>query len=347
MFNKINCKIPLDEFINNALYHPKKGFYMKKSPFGKEGDFITAPNISNIFSEMIFVWLLSYWEKFYKNKKINIIELGAGNAEMMSQIIRSSQKFSSFKSNCNFIIYEKSTKLIKIQKKKLRKYKVRWIKSLDKIDNKPTIFIGNEFLDALPVKQYLNINNNWHERYVQKKGSKYKFSNQKCNIKKIEKRLNFKISKDQNFLEISFEEINLIKKLNNIISENGGCILFIDYAYSDYKMFDTLQAVKKHRKVDIFYDIGNADISHIINIPFLKKIAKKINLQLTHNTQRNFLLNLGILQRGEILAANKSFLEKANIYYRINRLIDKKQMGELFKIIFFHKKNNNFKLGFK
>ena len=118
MFNKINCKIPLDEFINNALYHPKKGFYMKKSPFGKEGDFITAPNISNIFSEMIFVWLLSYWEKFYKNKKINIIELGAGNAEMMSQIISSSQKFSSFKSNCNFIIYEKRKKLIKIQKKK-------------------------------------------------------------------------------------------------------------------------------------------------------------------------------------------------------------------------------------
>ena len=347
MFNKINCKIPLDEFINNALYHPKKGFYMKKSPFGKEGDFITAPNISNIFSEMIFVWLLSYWEKFYKNKKINIIELGAGNAEMMSQIIRSSQKFSSFKSNCNFIIYEKRKKLIKIQKKKLRKYKVRWIKSLDKIDNKPTIFIGNEFLDALPVKQFLNINNNWHERYVQKKGSNYKFSNQECNIEKIEKKLDFKISKDQNFLEISFEEINLLKKLNNIISENGGCILFIDYAYLNYKMFDTLQAVKKHRKVDIFCDIGNADISHIINIAFLKKIAKNINLQLTYNTQRNFLLNLGILQRGEILAANKSFLEKANIYYRINRLIDKKQMGELFKIIFFHKKNNNFKLGFK
>ena len=87
MFNKKNCKIPLDKFISNALYHPKKGYYMKKIPFGKDGDFITAPNISKIFSEMIFLWLISFWEKFYKGKKINFVELGAGNGEMIHQII--------------------------------------------------------------------------------------------------------------------------------------------------------------------------------------------------------------------------------------------------------------------
>ena len=80
---------------------------------------------------------------------------------------------------------------------------------------------------------------------------------------------------------------------------------------------------------------------------FLKKIVSKHNLELSYSTQRNFLLNLGILHRAEILAKNKSFLDKANIYYRINRLIDKKQMGELFKVIYIHKKNNRFKLGFK
>ena len=124
-------------------------------------------------------------------------------------------------------------------------------------------------------------------------------------------------------------------------------MLFIDYAYIGDKIFDTLQEVKKHKKISPLKEVGNSDISHLINIPFLKKIVSKHNLELSYSTQRNFLLNLGILHRAEILAKNKSFLDKANIYYRINRLIDKKQMGELFKVIYIHKKNNRFKLGFK
>ena len=122
MFDKINFKIPLDKFIENALYHPKKGYYSTKNPFGKEGDFITAPNISKVFSEMIFIWIISYWQKFYKNKEINIIELGAGNGEMIKQIIISSKKFNNFHKNCNFKIFEKSEKLIKLQKSRLKKY---------------------------------------------------------------------------------------------------------------------------------------------------------------------------------------------------------------------------------
>ena len=347
MFNRSNYKIPLDEFINNALYHPKKGYYMNNVPFGKDGDFVTAPNISKVFSEMIFLWTISYWSKFYKNKKINIVELGAGNGEMMHQLVYTSKKFVEFDSKCNFIIYEKSQNLVKLQKQKLKKNNIKWIKNLDKLENNPTIFLGNEFLDALPIKQYIKTNNIWFERYIQKKGSLYNFTNKEFNIKKAEKKLNFKISKNQKFLEISFEEYNIIKKLNKIVEKNGGCMLFIDYAYLKDKMEDTLQAVKKHKRVNIFNEVGNSDLSHLINIPYLKKMTKQLNLELIYNTQRNFLINLGILKRAEILAANKSFLEKANIYYRINRLIDKKQMGELFKVICLYKKSSKFELGFK
>tara|TARA_Y100000590_G_scaffold437445_1_gene559115 strand:+ start:1496 stop:2569 length:1074 start_codon:yes stop_codon:yes gene_type:complete len=347
MFNKKNYKIPLDKFIDNALYNPKNGYYMQKIPFGKNGDFITAPNISKIFSEIFFLWLMSYWQKFYIDKKINIVELGAGNGEMMYQIISSAKRFKKFYNKCNFSIYEKSNKLIKLQKKKLKKNDVTWLKNLDKLKNKPTIFFGNEFLDALPVKQFIKYNNIWHERYVEKKGDMYIFAKIKCDIKKVEKKLNFKISKNQKFLEISFEEFNIIQKLNNIISKKGGCILFIDYAYTNKKMFDTLQAVKNHKKINILEEIGSSDISHMININFLKKYSKKINLEVDYNTQRDFLLNLGIMKRAEILAARTSFLEKANIFYRVNRLIDRKQMGELFKVIYLYKKNKKFKLGFK
>ncbi len=347
MFDKENLKIPLDKFIYNALYHSKDGYYMKKNPFGKSGDFITAPNISKIYSEMIFLWILSYWNKFFKDEKINVVELGAGDGEMMSHIIKSARKFGNFYVNCNFQIYERSYKLIKIQKEKLKKNKIKWIKNLDKLENKPTIFIGNEFLDALPFKQFIYLKKKWYEIYIQKKSGHYNFTNIKCDIKKIENKLGFKIQTKQDFLEISFEEIKIIKKLNSFINLNGGCMLFIDYAYSNLKMFDTLQAVQKHKKINIFKAVGKSDISRLINIPFIKKIAKKLNLELDYSTQRKFLLNMGIMQRAEILASKKSFLEKANIFYRVKRLIDKKQMGELFKVMYFYKKNKKFNLGFK
>ena len=347
MFDKKNIKIPIDKFINNALYHPKKGYYMRKVPFGKCGDFITAPNISKIFSETIFLWLISYWEKFYKNKKINIVELGAGNGEMMVQIINSSKKFEKFYNKCDFFIYEKSNRLIELQKKLLKQHKITWLRSLNKLKNKPTIFFGNEFLDALPFKQFINSNNSWYERYIQKKDGVYDFVKIKCDLNKIEKKLNLKISNKQNFLEISFVGLKIIQKLNSIITKTGGCLLFIDYAHKNQKMFDTMQAIKNHKKTNVLKDVGSSDISHMVSIPFLKQFAKKLNLKVDYNTQREFLLNLGIMKRAEILAANKNFLEKANIFYRINRLIDKKQMGELFKVIYLYKKNKKFNLGFE
>ena len=347
MFNKKNIKIPLDKFIDKALYHPKNGYYMRKVPFGQYGDFVTAPNISKIFSEMVFLWLISYWEKFYKGRKINIVELGAGNGEMISQIISSAKNYKIFYNKCDFIIFEKSNKLIKLQKEKLKNQNIKWLKNLDKLQNKPTIFVGNEFLDALPIKQFINFKGNWYERYVQKHKGIFYFTKVKCNMKRVENKIKLKLSKNQNFLEISFEEIKIIKKLNNIIKKNNGCILFIDYAHSNQKMFDTLQAVKKHKKADILNDIGNADISHMVNLSFLRKITKNLNLKIKFTTQRKFLLNLGIMKRAEILANRASFLEKANIFYRINRLIDRRQMGELFKVILLHKKNKQFNLGFK
>ena len=113
-----NHNLPLDKFIDLSLYKKKFGYYMKKNPFGKKGDFITAPNISRLFSEMIAIWIISFWQSIGSPKKFNLIELGAGNGEMMKILIESFQNFPIFLSSCNFIIHEKSPSLIEIQKKK-------------------------------------------------------------------------------------------------------------------------------------------------------------------------------------------------------------------------------------
>ena len=115
---KINKNISLDKFINIALYDKKMGYYMNKNPFGEKGDFTTAPNISILFSEMIAIWCIAFWENLEQPKKINIIELGAGNGEMMLQMIKVFEKFDKFKSSAKYFILEKSIFLKKIQKKK-------------------------------------------------------------------------------------------------------------------------------------------------------------------------------------------------------------------------------------
>ena len=96
--------LPLDKFINLSLYNKKFGYYMKKNPFGKEGDFITAPNVSRLFSEMLAIWVISFWESLGSPKKFNIVELGAGNGEMIFQMIRSFNNFPIFKKSCKIYI---------------------------------------------------------------------------------------------------------------------------------------------------------------------------------------------------------------------------------------------------
>ena len=105
---KQNHNLPLDEFINLSLYNKKFGYYMKKNPFGKQGDFITAPNISRLFSEMIAIWILSFWQSLGSPKKFNLIELGAGNGEMMKVLIESFKNFPDFLKSCNFLFMKKA-----------------------------------------------------------------------------------------------------------------------------------------------------------------------------------------------------------------------------------------------
>ena len=165
---KINKKkdISLDKFIDKILYDKKIGYYMHKNPFGKKGDFITAPNISILFSEMLAIWCISFWENLGYPKKINIIEMGAGNGEMMHQMIKVFKRFDKFLNSSKYFIFEKSHFLKKIQKKKITSLKVSWINSLDNLKNGPNIFLANEFFDALPIKQFIKKNNEWFEKKV-------------------------------------------------------------------------------------------------------------------------------------------------------------------------------------
>ena len=345
---KKNHKLSLDRFINLALYDKKFGYYMKKNPFGKKGDFITAPNISRLFSEMIAVWIISFWQSLGSPKKFNLIDLGAGNGEMMKIIIESFKNFPDLLKSCNFIIHEKSTSLKKIQKKKLTNVKITWVSKINKIKKLPSIFIANEFFDSIPIKQFDKKDNLWFEKFVKfEKPSKAFFFEKKVDIKKIEKKINFKISDNQDFIEYSNLGLNYLREISKIIKKNRGGLLLIDYGFNEKKMRNTLQGVSNHKFANILDNIGNVDITHNINFYLFKMIAKQVNgLESKLTTQREFLLKMGIKERAEILSKNENFLKKADIFYRLNRLIDEKQMGKLFKVMLIKNQKNKFNIGF-
>jgi len=341
--------LTLDKFIEESLYNKKSGYYMKKNPFGKRGDFITAPNISILFSEMITIWIISFWEKLNCPKHFNLVELGAGNGEMMKIVINTFNKFPQFKNSCNIKILEKSKLLREIQKKTLKNKKIKWLKNLNELNGLPCIFIANEFFDALPIKQFLRIKNKWYERHVEFTNQKIpKFLDIPCDIEKFEKKIKFPISSKQNFIEFSPLTLEYLKKIMNKIKLNGGGILIIDYGYIDKKMQNTLQAVSKHKYANVLTSFGNSDITYNLSFDLISRIIKQIGpFFQTTTTQKEFLTNLGILKRAEILSKNMTFNKKADMYFRIKRLINDKQMGNLFKVIFVTNKKDKFKLGFQ
>ena len=348
MKNKKNDLYTLDKFIEESLYNEKNGYYMKKNPFGKNGDFVTAPNISILFSEMIAIWIISFWEKLGFPKQFNLIELGAGNGEMMKILVNTFNKFPKFKDSCKINILEKSELLQQTQKTNIKDTKVKWLNNLDELDSFPCIFIANEFFDALPIKQFLKKEKKWYERYVNFANDKrLEYLDIPFDMQKFENKIKFKISYKQTFIEYSPLATQYLKTIINKIKLNNGGILIIDYAYLEKEMKNTLQAVSKHKYCNVLKNFKDSDITYNLSFNLINKIVKKLGpCSSLFTTQKKFLTRLGILDRAEILSKKMPFSEKADIYFRIKRLIDESQMGNLFKVMFITNLKNKFKLGF-
>jgi NADH dehydrogenase [ubiquinone] 1 alpha subcomplex assembly factor 7 len=341
-------EIPIDRFIENALYDKEYGYYSKKIPFGKYGDFITSPEISFLFSEIIALWVVALWEHLDRPKIFNVIELGPGSGEMGSVLIRVFKKFPDFYNSINIFLYEKSKSLKQLQKKKILGEKVKWINNFNDIKSGPVIFLGNEFFDAIPIKQYKKVDNILYEKYVRlEKNLKIQPFFKKTDLKTIQKLKKFNLIKNQSFIEFpkqGFKELDLIT--STIKRLNGG-LLLIDYGFLKQESSDTLQSVKNHKKNMLFKNVGSSDITSLVNFNLLKTYFKIKNIN-TNNivTQEFFLKKMGIINRAEILSKSMSFQKKSELYYRLQRILNPKQMGELFKVIFSFKLKKKFSIGF-
>ena len=331
--NKKNLR--LDKFIDLALYE-RNGYYLSKKPIGRKFDFVTSPEISQMFGEIIGVYLLYHWKEKI-NSKFNLIELGPGNGTLFKDIERTAKILPNFFENANVNLIEINKELRKIQEKNLNYFKqskIRWSKALNFRSKLPSIIYSNEFFDCFPVRQFLNDNNHWFERYVKfnEKENKYYSINKRVISKKILDYLNK--YKRQKIYEVSFSRNKYFEQICKYLKKNRGICILIDYGYNKKLKNFTLQAIYNHKKTSIFENIGQQDISSHVNFNELIEIAKQNKLQINEFvSQRDFLIKYGILERKKKLLTKNSNLNKNLLDEEVDRLINVDRMGNLFKCL--------------
>ncbi len=361
ILSRIRAEGPLSvaEYMGICLLDPKDGYYPTRDPLGSEGDFITAPEISQMFGEVIGLWAIQSWTDMGEPASINLIELGPGRGIMMSDILRASRLAPDFLKALNVYLIDVSAALEAVQAKSLADspVPVSWAGSLAEVPDGPTIIIGNEYLDCLPIRQFIQKDhfakaNGWHERLVtiDPDTEKLIFGVSPESISETTQQSlpsEYSNARNEDLLETCPAAHQLLDQLSERFKSNLGRALFIDYGPERTEFGDTLQALKRHEKVDVFSDPGNTDLTARVDFQALNEFSTTIELKSTAPiTQREFLSKLGLEMRAVALARSKPD-SKDKIARQLERLSSEDQMGSLFKAICFQSNNLSLPLGFR
>lgn len=328
LIQQIKDKGPLDLYTYTSLCqtHPIYGYYSSKVStqiIGDGGDFITAPEISPLFGEMIAIWVVSYWEQMGKPKVLHLVELGPGQGILMQDVVLALQKINLFSAECVVHFVEVNPSFQQLQKEKLQPLSPVFdhasLEFLEEI-KEPTIIIANEFFDALPVRQYINHGNVWYEKGVG--------VDDKNELKMVH--LPQEIEPDD--MECQPDIEGILEKICDHIHRRKGAALLIDYGYWEGEG-DSLQAVYKHQKVGILDYPGEADLSVHVNFKKMALQCKKGGVHYNFRTQRQFLMDLGIQLRLELICRNMDIAKATELRGGVQRLIDPLEMGQLFKVL--------------
>ena len=327
-----NGPISIASFMEISLSDKKYGYYRKKMPLGSKGDFVTSPDISQIFGEVIGIWILDIWLKLKEPSNFQIVDLGGGRGTLLKDISRVLKNKIS-----NFVYIDINEELIKLQKKSLEI--ASHFESIDDIPKMPTIFIGNEFLDTFPMHQFIKRNNYWREICVNSDGKKLFFSQESTELSKKITSYNLLNLKQGSIIEINFKIREIINKISNFIKDNSGAAIFFDYGYID-GYGDSFQGIRDNKPINPLNDPGFVDLTSHVNFKDIKLQAKKNNINFYGpKTQSLFLEEMGALQRLKILEKNASDHQKSDLRIGLNRLMSSSEMGNIFKVVALAPKN--------
>ncbi len=314
-----NGAIPLDEFMRLAVSH----YYANRESIGGSGDFITAPEISQMFGEVLGAWCANEYLQF-SQQDFCLVELGAGRGTMMNDILRATKVVPGFASHLRqIVILENSSHLRAKQAAKLEAYanKITWIDSIQDLPKENLIVVANEFLDALPIKQFQKNEGVFYEVGIGLKGGEFYYT---C-LNPVE--IPYPDCREGSVVEICLPAFDIAKNL--VERDKYISALFIDYGYFNPSFRSTLQAVKGHKYHDVLADIGEADLTAHVDFGSLAKFFALSGMEVHGSTQGEFLRVNGIELRADKLIATGA----KGVETDLNRLISNKQMGELFKVL--------------
>ena len=321
--------IRISDYMEICLMHPKCGYYSKKDPFGTKGDFVTSPEISQVFGELLGLCLAQNWLD-QGTPSFALVEAGPGRGTLMADILRATKSIPGFHQSMTIHLIEKSQTLIRIQGEHLSKYNVEWHETVESLPQKPVFFIANEFFDALPIRQFRKDNLGWREILIGIEKNKLSyFLGNKIPLHTIAHRI--KDTEIGDIVEICEAAKPIMEELSKRIKMFGGCAIIIDYG-SNNLVGNTFQAVKNHKKIDPLKHPGDCDLTAHVNFNDLSNYATNVVVAKT-TTQGLLLRKLGISERFERLATDLPKIQKLKLRSDKTRLIHSSQMGDLFKAI--------------
>ena len=341
---KLQGPITISDYMSDCLLAPNNGYYNKENVIGSKGDFITAPEISQIFGELIGLAFVDYWYQCNKPHSPLLVDIGGGNGTMMKDAIRAIGQVDKILSKVIQPIFIETSSILS----KKQKFNIPESKSFNDINNIPNGFsmlYANEFFDALPIHQFIKVNDNWHERLIDIN------SNNELHFIYNEKPSPYEnilpeYLKKNKIIEFSPAIINIINSLVKKILEQGGAFLIIDYALDKNDNYGSFQAIKNHKYIDPLIAPGECDLSAKVDFTLIRKIAKDLKANVYGPIKQNkFLKNLGIDIRYKQLIKNNP--DKKNLilndYYR---LTSENEMGSLFEAMFITSKKTEQPAGF-
>ena len=330
--------MPIAEYMRLCLTHPRYGYYVNRDPLGTGGDFVTSPEISQMFGELIGLWMGSVWMQMGAPENVRIVELGPGRGTLMHDALRAAKIVDGFNNALVVHLVEISPALQQVQQRLLESLHVPvlWHATLEAVPLGPTIIIANEFVDALPVHQAVKQADGWHERMIDiAPDGHYAIVAAGEALPHFEAAMPRALRKAPEGAIFEWRSDSLALELGRRTRDQGAALI-IDYGHAQFGLGDTLQAVTGHSFTDPLRAPGKADLTAHVDFEAFCQCAESMGARIHGPVrQRDLFLRLGIVQRASALKANATPTKAAEIDVALARLIAEgaRGMGELFKAI--------------
>lgn len=321
--------LPLSDYMAECLFHPEHGYYATNDPFGAAGDFITSPEISQMFGELIGLSLAQSWLEQGAPNPFTLAELGPGRGTLMADIMRATRGVPGFHDAAQIWLVEASPTLTQIQRDTLQNHPATWTAQVADLPAAPLFLVANEFFDALPIRQFQRAESGWSERVIGLENGSLAFGLTPSDaLSALDHRLDD--TSENDVVELCPQASGIMAQIGARIEAHAGAALIIDYG--DWRSLgDTFQALRNHERADPLAAPGTADLTAHVDFEALANAAPCAHSRLTG--QGVFLERLGITQRAQALATKLSgdALEAHIAAHR--RLTHPEEMGTLFKVL--------------